>query len=58
MTQWRYWLIDLPSTITEVGMAWFRLYFFLVTLVAAITGPALVLAMLILWFGFGIRWGW
>lgn len=55
---WRYWLIDLPARITEVAQAWYRLYF---TVVLLIAGPGLllmVLTTLVLWFAFGIRWGW
>ncbi len=45
-----YWLIDVPAHIVNV---W--------TLVWAVLGNLLfmaVLLMLLLWFGFGIRWGW
>lgn len=58
MPQWRYWLIDLPARATEVGFVWYRVYL-LVALVIA--GPGLllmVLLVLILWYAFGIRWGW
>ncbi len=33
-------------------------YLLITYLHAATVLPALVLAILILWFGFGIRWGW
>jgi hypothetical protein len=54
----RYWLIELPSRITEVACVWYRLYFVFLLLLAALTVPALLLAMVVLWFGFGVRWGW
>jgi hypothetical protein len=54
----RYWLIELPSRITEVAYVWYRLYFVFLLLLAALTVPALLLAMVVLWFGFGVRWGW
>jgi hypothetical protein len=58
MTQWRYWLVELPAKATEVGYTWYRLYLLVVLMIA---GPGLlimVLSALILWFAFGIRWGW
>lgn len=58
MPQWRYWLIDLPARVTEVASVWYRLYFVVMLVIA---GPILlltVLTTLVLWFGFGIRWGW
>jgi hypothetical protein len=54
----RYWLIDLPASLADVGLAWYRLYLAVVLLIA---GPVLlltVLTTLVLWMGFGIRWGW
>lgn len=54
----RYWLIDLPAQITEVASVWFRLYFLAILWVAALSLPVTVLSTLVLWFGFGIRWGW
>ena len=54
----RYWLVELPATITEVGLVWFRLYFLVLIVIAALTVPVVSLTMLVLWFGFGIRWGW
>lgn len=55
---WRYWLIDAPAKITEVASVWYRLYFMVLLWIAALTVPALLLTTLVLWFGFGIRWGW
>lgn len=58
VSSWRYWLVELPSRTTEVASVWFRLYFTVLLVIAAVSVPATVLAMLVLWFGFGIRWGW
>jgi hypothetical protein len=58
LSRLRYWLIDVPSQITECCYVWYRLYFLLLLLLAAVTVPALVLGMLVLWYGFGIRWSW
>ena len=56
--RWRTFLIDWPARITEVGFVWYRLYL-LVLLWAVATVPlATVLMALMLWYGFGIRWGW
>jgi hypothetical protein len=55
---WRYWLIDLPARATEVGYVWYRVYFLALLWLAALTVPGMVLTILVLWFGFGIRWGW
>lgn len=55
---WRRWVIDVPARITEVGLTWYRMYLMVVLLIA---GPGLLLMgsiVLVLWFGFGIRWGW
>jgi hypothetical protein len=58
---WRYWLIDLPARATEVGYAWYRV-FFMALLWAAVAGAVAgllgVTVSLALYFGFGIRWGW
>lgn len=54
----RYWLIDLPAQITEAIGVWYRLYWIVVACLCALVGPAMVLSVLVLWFGFGIRWGW
>lgn len=58
MPCWQRWLVDIPARITEVGFTWYRLYLLIVCAVAALTLPAMVLTMLVLWFVFGIRWGW
>ena len=58
---WRYWLIDLPSHATDIGLAWYRLLFFALLVCAAaasVTGLLGVVLAVVLWFGFGIRWGW
>jgi hypothetical protein len=58
MAQLRYWLIDLPAQGTDILAKWYRLY---MLIVLSIAGPGcllMVLTTLILWFGFGIRWGW
>lgn len=55
---WRYWLIDLPATITEAGFVWYRLYWLVVVCLCALVGPVMALSVVVLWFGFGIRWGW
>lgn len=56
--RWRYWLIDVPAHITEVGLVWYRLYWLVVLSIAALVLPVTVVTILVLWFGFGIRWGW
>lgn len=54
----RYWLIDVPAQITEAVGVWYRLYWLIVACLCALVAPAMVLSVLVLWFGFGIRWGW
>ena len=56
--RWRHWLIDVPARITDVVLVWYRLYITLVLATAALILPVTVVTMLVLWFGFGIRWGW
>lgn len=54
----RFWLIDLPARLADIGWRWYRLYLIIALLLA---GPGLLLMgtmVLVLWFGFGIRWGW
>jgi len=54
----RYWLIDLPARAAEWILAAYRVYMLVLLVVA---GPGLVLMVLttlVLWFAFGIRWGW
>ena len=58
MASLRYWLVELPARITEAGFVWYRAYVLFLCLIAALTLPVMVLTMLVLWFGFGIRWGW
>lgn len=56
--RWRYWLIDGPARLTEIGAVWYRAY---LTLILILVGPGLLLMALLvlgLWWGFGIRWGW
>jgi hypothetical protein len=51
--QWRYWLIELPAAIMD---AWFRFYWFLLTVVTvAMVAVVLIGAVMDL---LGIRWGW
>jgi hypothetical protein len=54
----RRYLIDLPAHVTEVGFVWYRLYLMVVLWVAATVPPLMLITALVLWFGFGIRWGW
>ena len=59
--QWRWWLIDGPAKVTDVGLVWYRLIFMLLLWTAAIgavVGLITVIVSLVLSFGFGIRWGW
>lgn len=56
--RWRALLIDGPAHITEVAIVWYRLYSIALLWIVALTVPAVTLATLILWFGFGVRWGW
>ncbi len=58
MINWHRWLIDVPAHLTEVGATWYRLFFTWVILAVAVVCPFMVLSTLVLWFGFGIRWGW
>ena len=54
---WRYWLIDLPARLTEVGYTWYRLYLTALLIVAAVVVPFMAVTTLVL-AAFGIRWGW
>ena len=59
--RWRYWLIDVPAIVTEVGLAWYRLLFMVLLWCAAagaVIGILGLMVFLVLYFGFGIRWGW
>ena len=51
-------LVDWPARITEVGFIWYRLYLMVVLWMAATVPLTTVFAGLVLWYGFGIRWGW
>lgn len=58
--RWRFWLIDGPAKVTEVGLTWYRLLFMVLLWAAAIgavIGLLMVTASLVL-DAFGIRWGW
>lgn len=55
---WRTVLIDGPARITEIALTWYRLYVMVLLWMAALTAPTMAAATLILWFGFGVRWGW
>ena len=54
MASWRYWLIDVPATVTDI---WWRFWLIVVTLLTMACFVSVTLN-LVLWFGFGIRWGW
>ena len=56
--RWRYWLIDGPEAITDVMLTVARLYLVSVLTITAVLAPLTVLAVLALWYVFGIRWGW
>jgi hypothetical protein len=51
---WRKVLIEWPAAIFDAWIIAYRLVLALLTLVAMGT----VTATLVLWFVFGIRWGW
>ncbi len=55
---WRYWLVDVPARITDVGFAWYRLWLMLTLWLVAVVSLTTVLTVLVTWFGFGVRWGW
>lgn len=50
----RFWLIELPALIVDV--LW-RLYLSFLTL-ATLSLWLMVMVVLVLYWGFGIRWGW
>ena len=56
--RWRRWLVDAPARITEVGFVWYRAYLLILCTIGALTVPVMVVTMLVLWYVFGIRWGW
>ena len=53
-----FWLITVPLKIVSVLLWWSSVFWTAMWTLAAITLPIMALAMLVLWFGFGIRWGW
>lgn len=55
---WRYWLIDLPARITSIAFVVYRWYFTVFVVVCSLIIFGSLTASLVLWFGFGIRWGW
>lgn len=50
----RFWLIDIPALIVTV---WYRVTVVFICAAALVTYVVLM-AALVLWWGFGIRWGW
>lgn len=55
--RWRYWLTEAPEHVTKIALMWYRLYFVVVVIVAAVIPTALALIAFGL-FLVGIRWGW
>jgi hypothetical protein len=47
-------LVDIPAGIVSV---WYRMYVVFIALASILT-VGVVVIVLVLWFGFGIRWGW
>jgi hypothetical protein len=58
VSPWRYWLIDVPARIVDFVNLCYHYYLLVVFTVAAVTCIPMVLTISVLWFGFGIRWGW
>ena len=58
MAIWRRALIDIPYKLMDILSVWLRLYLLIVFGLSAIIGPGMALILLVLWYGFGIRWGW
>ena len=54
----RFWLLDVPLAIWRAMLWWHRVYFTFLIVVSSTVLPLMVLITLVLWFGFGIRWGW
>lgn len=54
----RYWLIDLPASITDHTWRWYRFINTWWLIIGGIICNVMVLTVLLLYFGFGIRWGW
>lgn len=55
---WRRWLIDVPARLLDIAVTGYGLYLVAVITATAIIAPLMVATILLLWFGFGIRWGW
>ena len=53
-----FWLITVPLRIVSALLWWSSVFWTAIWTIAASTLPLMVLAMLALWYGFGIRWGW
>lgn len=58
MPTWRHVLIDAPTSVTNVVATWYRLYITVVLFICAVGPLSVLLTALVLWYGFGIRWGW
>lgn len=54
----RFWLVTVPTTAVSWLLWWNRVYWTALYAIAAVVFPVMVLTMLVLWLGFGIRWGW
>lgn len=54
----RFWLVTVPVAAVSWLLWWNRVYWTALYAIAAVVFPVMVLTMLVLWFGFGIRWGW
>ena len=54
----RFWLVTVPVTAVSWVLWWNRVYWAALYAIAAVGSTVMVLTMLVLWFGFGIRWGW
>lgn len=53
-----FWLVTVPIRIVRYALLWSQVYWTFIYAAGAIILPTMVLTMLVLWFGFGIRWGW
>lgn len=53
----RYWLIEFPEIALSVVLRWYRLYFLVMLVIAAVVPTSIGLISLCLYL-FGIRWGW
>lgn len=54
MRRWAFWVIELPAAIVTGWLWLYRLFL----LVASIALWGIVMVMLVLYWGFGVRWGW